>query len=60
MRRNARTLIEERYTWNAIYDALDEAIEICVPDFFEQVTAMPIGAEKSVKTKLSSTEVTLA
>jgi glycosyltransferase involved in cell wall biosynthesis len=42
LQHNARQLIEERYTWQAIYHDLDRAIEICVPDFFDRVTAKPL------------------
>jgi glycosyltransferase involved in cell wall biosynthesis len=42
LQHHARLLIEERYTWQAIYRDLDRAIEICVPDFFDKVVATPL------------------
>lgn len=48
MQRQARMLIEERYTWQAIYHALDRAIEICVPDFFDRVRAVPLKSAATV------------
>lgn len=36
---NGRKLIEECYTWEAIFETLDHAIETVVPDFFDSVTA---------------------
>ncbi|HET6512975.1 MAG TPA: glycosyltransferase [Candidatus Kapabacteria bacterium] len=53
MQRSARQLIENSFTWDTIYEALDHAIEICVPDFFDAVTAKPLGVEKSVKTSIN-------
>lgn len=42
LQHHARLLIEERYTWQAIYHSLDQAIEVCVPDFFDRVRATPL------------------
>lgn len=47
MQREARLLIEERYTWQAINRALDEAIQVCVPDFFDRVVAKPLKVTSS-------------
>jgi polysaccharide biosynthesis protein PslH len=42
LQHHARLLVEERYTWQAIYQSLDKAIEVCVPDFFDRVLARPL------------------
>ncbi|HET6510812.1 MAG TPA: glycosyltransferase, partial [Candidatus Kapabacteria bacterium] len=56
LQHHARLLIEERYTWPAIYQTLDRAIEVCVPDFFDRVRATPLqqaAAKNSVRTESS-------
>lgn len=37
----ARRLIEEQYTWPAVYDQLDEVIRKVVPDFFDTFATRP-------------------
>jgi polysaccharide biosynthesis protein PslH len=57
LQHNARQLIEERYTWQAIYHDLDRAIEICVPDFFDRVTAKPLKVASVSSSRVISQSV---
>lgn len=57
LQHHARQLIEERYTWQAIYHDLDKAIEICVPDFFDRVIAKPLKPKSASASRVTSQPV---